>query len=73
MPYAAMVRSQSMFSAVKVVDTKLVVDRPKGPRGPGTKVAECIIGDSTAAIVFSARDDQGALRVHRLLHGIHDA
>eukprot|EP00955_Chlamydomonas_euryale_P092343 364699-Chlamydomonas_euryale.AAC.11 len=41
----------------QVVDAKVVVDR-KGPKG-GSKIAECIVGDVTGAIVLQARDDQG--------------
>jgi hypothetical protein len=42
-----------------VADAKTVVDRPAGPKGTGSKIAECIVGDSTAAILLQARDDQG--------------
>ena len=45
---------------LKVIDAKTVVDRPKGPKGGGSKIAECIVGDQTASILFQARDDQGA-------------
>ncbi|GAX81525.1 hypothetical protein CEUSTIGMA_g8953.t1 [Chlamydomonas eustigma] len=43
---------------VKVIDAKVVVDRPKGSKGGSTKISECIVGDSTASIIFSARDEQ---------------
>ena len=43
----------------QVIDAKVVVDRPKGPKGGGTKIAECIVGDASASILFTARDDQG--------------
>lgn len=43
-----------------MIDAKTVVDRPKGPKGGGSKIAECIVGDQTASIVYTAKDDQGA-------------
>jgi replication factor A1 len=44
---------------LKVLDTKVTVDRPqgKGP-GSGTRVAECLVGDQTGVIVFTARNEQ---------------
>uniref|UniRef100_A0A7R9VFT2 Single-stranded DNA binding protein Ssb-like OB fold domain-containing protein n=1 Tax=Chlamydomonas euryale TaxID=1486919 RepID=A0A7R9VFT2_9CHLO len=48
--------AKGMSLIVKVVDAKVVVDR-KGPKG-GSKIAECIVGDVTGAIVLQARDDQ---------------
>ena len=45
---------------LQVIDAKVVVDRPKGHKGTGgSKIAECIVGDATASILFSVRDDQG--------------
>lgn len=46
---------------VKVVSTKMVLQ--KG-RGDGTQVrqmriAECLVGDETGMIIFTARNDQG--------------
>lgn len=43
---------------VKVVESKVVVDRQRGPKGQPLKVAECIVGDQTATIVFTARNEQ---------------
>mmetsp|Transcript_35617 Transcript_35617/g.79175 ORF Transcript_35617/g.79175 Transcript_35617/m.79175 type:complete len:136 (-) Transcript_35617:574-981(-) len=43
---------------VKVVEAKVVHSRAKGPKGTPIKVAECIVGDKTGAIVFTARDEQ---------------
>lgn len=43
---------------VKVVKAQVVVDRPRGPKGQPLKVAECIVGDETAVIVFTARNEQ---------------
>lgn len=40
---------------VKVVDSKMV----KGPQGRTIRTAECLVGDETAMIVFTARNDQG--------------
>lgn len=39
---------------------QVVVDRPRGPKGQPLKVAECIVGDETGTIVFTARNEQGA-------------
>jgi hypothetical protein len=43
----------------QVVKAQVVVDRPRGPKGQPLKVAECIVGDETAVIVFTARNEQG--------------
>lgn len=43
---------------VKVIDAKTVLNRPRGPRGAPLKVAECIVGDETGIIVFTARNEQ---------------
>jgi len=43
---------------VKVVKSQIVVDRPRGPKGQPLKVAECIVGDESGTIVFTARNEQ---------------
>eukprot|EP00879_Flechtneria_rotunda_P003093 GHRR01003314.1.p1 GENE.GHRR01003314.1~~GHRR01003314.1.p1 ORF type:complete len:137 (+),score=24.79 GHRR01003314.1:486-896(+) len=43
---------------VKVVKSQIVVDRPRGPKGQPLKVAECIVGDQSGTIVFTARNEQ---------------
>jgi replication factor A1 len=45
---------------VKVVDSKMIMQRgrPDGPQMRQTKIAECLIGDETGMIVFTARNDQ---------------
>jgi len=43
---------------VKVVEAKVVMDRAKGPRGAPLKLAECIVGDETGSIVFTAKNEQ---------------
>lgn len=44
---------------VKVVDAKVVLDRPAGKAGSSaSKVAECLVGDQTGVIVFSAKNEQ---------------
>lgn len=51
------------FSAPQVIETKTVVDRAaRGPKGAALKVSECLVGDSTGVIIFSARNEQGACR-----------
>jgi hypothetical protein len=46
---------------MQVLESKLVVDRPKGNKAEGLKVAECIVGDQSGCIVFSARNEQGGI------------
>ncbi|KAG2594526.1 hypothetical protein PVAP13_5NG011616, partial [Panicum virgatum] len=45
---------------VKVVDSKMVVQRGRdgGPQGRQMQIAECLVGDETGIIVFTARNDQ---------------
>lgn len=43
---------------VKVEKSQLVVDRQRGPKGQPLRVAECIVGDETGSIVFTARNEQ---------------
>ena len=46
--------------ALQVVEAKVVMDRAKGPRGAPLKLAECIVGDETGSIVFTAKNEQGS-------------
>ena len=47
-------------SLLQVVDAKVVLDRPAGKAGSSaSKVAECLVGDQTGVIVFSAKNEQG--------------
>ncbi|CAN4116160.1 unnamed protein product [Withania somnifera] len=41
---------------VKVVDTKMVV--PRGNQSRQMRLAECLVGDETGMIIFTARNDQ---------------
>jgi replication factor A1 len=54
---------------VKVVDSKMVLQR--GGRADGgrqqMRIAECLVGDETGIIVFTARNDQGTWRLPTLL------
>ncbi|GMI83496.1 hypothetical protein like AT1G23750 [Hibiscus trionum] len=45
---------------VKVVNTKMVVQkgRPDGPRVRQMRIAECLVGDETGMIIFTARNEQ---------------
>jgi replication factor A1 len=47
---------------VKIVDSKMVVQRGRegGPQGRQMRIAECLVGDETGIIVFTARNDQGS-------------
>ncbi|KAL3142546.1 hypothetical protein ABBQ38_002868 [Trebouxia sp. C0009 RCD-2024] len=43
---------------LKVVDAKVVLDRPGGRSGSSpSRVAECLVGDETGMIVFSAKNE----------------
>lgn len=48
---------------VKVVNTKMVLQRgggrPMGPQARQMRIAECLVGDETGIIIFTARNDQG--------------
>lgn len=72
---------------VKVVDSKLVMQRGRsdGPQVRPMKIAECLVGDETGMIIFTARNDQGKILfrfemcadflqvyVSCLVHGIFD-
>lgn len=46
---------------LKVVDSKMVLQRGGGPQGRHMRIAECLVGDETGIIVFTARNDQGTL------------
>ncbi|KAH0672167.1 hypothetical protein KY284_023254 [Solanum tuberosum] len=41
---------------VKVVNTKMVA--PRGNQGRQMRLAECLVGDETGMIIFTARNDQ---------------
>ncbi|KAJ7545752.1 hypothetical protein O6H91_08G008400 [Diphasiastrum complanatum] len=45
---------------VKVVSAKLVLQkaRPDGTQARSVRISECIVGDDTGVIVFTARNDQ---------------
>lgn len=52
---------------VKVVSTKMVLQkgRPDAPQPRQMRIAECLVGDETGMIIFTARNDQG---IYMLLH-----
>ncbi|KAJ4960177.1 hypothetical protein NE237_020087 [Protea cynaroides] len=45
---------------VKVVSSKMVLQkvRPDGPQARQMRISECLVGDETGMIVFTARNDQ---------------
>jgi hypothetical protein len=51
---------------LQVVKAQIVVDRPRGPKGQPLKVAECIVGDETGVIIFTARNEQGTVCLTQL-------
>lgn len=48
---------------VKVVESKMVVQkgRPDGPHVRQMRIAECLVGDETGTIIFTARNEQGSI------------
>lgn len=42
---------------VKVVSSKIIMQR--GAQGRQMRLAECLVGDETGMIIFTARNDQG--------------
>ncbi|KAH9309355.1 hypothetical protein KI387_037266, partial [Taxus chinensis] len=56
---------------VKVVDARAVLQ--KGPQGRQMRLAECLVGDDTAIIVFIARGDQVELMKPRATVILHNA
>ena len=46
---------------VKVVNTKMVLQKgcADGPQVRQMRIAECLVGDETGMIIFTARNDQG--------------
>lgn len=48
---------------VKVVSANMVLQkgRPDGPQVRQMRIAECLIGDETGTILFTARNDQGMI------------
>ena len=46
---------------VKVVNAKMVMQkgRSDGPQSRQMQIAECLVGDETGMIIFTARNDQG--------------
>lgn len=51
---------------VKVVSSKMVLQkgRPDGPSLRQMRIAECLVGDETGTIVFTARNEQGITSVN---------
>ncbi|KAF3957715.1 hypothetical protein CMV_017298, partial [Castanea mollissima] len=50
---------------VKVVSTKMVLQkgRADGPQVRQMRIAECLVGDETGLIIFTARNDQVTVQV----------
>ena len=44
---------------VKVVSTKMVAQRGRADSSRQARMAECLVGDETGMIIFTARNDQG--------------
>lgn len=45
---------------VKVVNSKAIMTRGRsGTQGRNMRLAECLVGDETGIVVFTARNDQG--------------
>lgn len=50
---------------VKVLSSKLIMQkgRPDGPQIRQMRIAECLVGDETGIIVFTARNEQGEFQM----------
>lgn len=46
---------------VKVVSSKMIMTRNRNTQGRNMRLAECLVGDETGIVVFTARNDQGML------------
>lgn len=46
---------------VKIVSTKMVLQKGPGdgPQARQMRISECVVGDETGIVVFTARNDQG--------------
>lgn len=61
---------------VKVVNSTTVLNKKprnptfRGPQNQNTKIAECLIGDETGCILFTARNDQGLHLFFKFIHVI---
>lgn len=46
---------------VKVVSSKMVLQkgRPDGSQARQMRIAECLVGDETGVVIFTARNEQG--------------
>lgn len=59
---------------VKVVNSTTVLNKKprnptfRGPQNQNTKIAECLIGDETGCILFTARNDQGLHLFFKFIH-----
>ena len=58
---------------VKVISTKMVMQRggggrPSGPQARQIRIAECLVGDEIGIIIFTARNDQGRNTLHMYSH-----
>lgn len=55
---------------VKVVSTKMVLQkgRADGPQVRQMRIAECLVGDETGMIIFTARNDQGESEIMTLIY-----
>lgn len=49
----------AIFLFFQVLDSKIVLNREASGSGVPSKVAECLVGDETGCIVFTARNSQG--------------
>lgn len=48
---------------VKVLSSKMVLQkgRPDGPQVNQMRIAECLVGDETGTVLFTARNEQGMI------------
>lgn len=52
--------------SLQVVEVKPATDRPAKHGGKAQKTAECVVGDETGTILFTARNEQGTFGNNRV-------
>ena len=54
-------QAEGLNLTVKVVNSKMILPkgRANGNQGRQMRLAECLVGDETGMIIFTARNDQG--------------
>ena len=56
---------------IQVVEVKVVLARQAGRPSSSNRISECLIGDQTGVVIFTARNDQGthSIQTSQMLDG----